>query len=489
MKITIPKRSTFKPQRSGDAAYERVTRGREYRRLGNQLSQLGQQIVVRQRKAKRQIEMQRAREEAERRQAQFLREYNPTEHEELPKALRKWQKEARGEILKELDPGAREAADAAVRGVFLRGLQSGDQLAYEYRTQELAGEHDNYRYEAMRRGSTVDDPGEITEIETTYFQTVDGLVEQGVYTAEKGEKLKRSFSRGIVEDRLQDLMIEQPHVVVNMLDEGAFPRLDSDTRQSLHARAVTAARQKDAREEAEREEAERKREELRKANQDAVFMELYSRSSEGALERETVESMRQLRLLRPSQYTQLVRVLDDPDSADDPQIVRNLELSIMRGEVVDPSEVLNYVGEGVSTATAKDLIDLIGEGSAFVQSRDYKQAVDYLDRQLGVSPGIQISGLSGDEQQRVARARRELYERVNAGEKPWAIVDEMLPRYQRNPSGLPKPRFPGAQAAIDAFSRGSISATVLEQQIELMRAHGIEEFPEAFQYEMKEGQP
>lgn len=468
MKITVPERTTFLPQRSGSVALVPTQVGGQ-QALGRSMANIGREILERERRAKHQVQLQRVREQAEREQLEFLRRYDPTRYEDMPKELAEFQRARTDKMLESVSPEIRSQARGVIEGVWAVGIQKGDQLRYEYGLADVRSEHAEYRFEAMARASATDDLSEVTEIETEYYQTLDGLVSQGVYGMDRATELKLSFSEGVVIDRLREQMIEEPHVVAEMLDDPErFPRLSGEQRRSLLVAATNAARAKDAREEAERRRAEAEERRALANSQDRRFMQLYAKSVSGDLTQAEVDQARQARLLRPSQYTQLVRVLQTEDALDDPAVVRQLQYGILAGDIRNPMEVLGFIGDGLSGDTAAELVNMIEQGAAVVQSQDFKAARDYLQRQLGVTPGIQIGALQGDEQQRVARAMRELYERTIAGENPWTVADEMLPRYQRTARGLPKPMYPNEQALTDAYSRDEISDTVYEQQLELL---------------------
>lgn len=472
MQVRIPKRTTFAARKSSSVALVPTRQGGQ-QALGQPMQKLGAEILERERKARHTVELQTVRERAMREQEDFLRRYPPGAHQQLGSELQRFQRQMTKEILKGVSGDVKAQARGVLQSVWMDGATAADEMRYEYGIEQIKAAAQEHRYETMARAAATSSPHEAMSAIDLYGQTVDALVAQGIYAPSKGQELKESFGDAVMTQRLKEQLITDPHGVVELLqDPEAAPYLTGESRRSILDAAVTAARQKDAREEADREQAEREAEESLGRIQDRTFMALYAGTLDGSTDMADIDRNRQLGLLKPSQYTQLVKVMQSPDAQDDPEVVEYFTRGIMSGEITNPTQIINSVGHGLSPNTASQLVNDLEQGAAVVQSRNFKEARNYLDRQLGVTPGITIGALTGDEQQTVARARRELYERALGGEDPWTVADEMLPRYVSRERGFPEPMYPDEEALMEAFEAGEINETVLDQQLRLLDQTG-----------------
>ena len=310
-------------------------------------------------------------------------------------------------------------------------------------------------------------------------QTINDAVDNFILDADGAETLKDKTLSSIYENRARRRMLVDPDEVAEQInDRDIYPYINEKTRTTLMASAQKAAVAKERRDEVEQNRIDREEEQKLKIEreQEAVsfFVRLNSRNLDYGSFMADIEKSATQRKLSDGDYRRLygaVVEMQKGGGKTDPATYNEIAVRVHMGMIESPGDVWEMAGKGLDLKDIKELSSVVLEGKPIFKSRDYKESAEHLRRMMGESPGM-LSMLSGkNDSVRVGRAIRELYFRVKGGEKPWDVVDEMIPRYMKKPTeGMPKPRYNTTKAALDAFVAGSIDKTAYDREVSIIKA-------------------
>lgn len=302
-----------------------------------------------------------------------------------------------------------------------------------------------------------------------------GAYERGGWIdPEAAAKLRLSTRSRADEVQARQTINDNPEAAVRLLgDAKNFPNLDEKTREVLERQAIsrtdTLVRQRTAQAEKRERDAERQL----KIHQGLKEIETFGRlDSTSPPSLEEIEGMGRRREISPDGYLAARRaILSGETGRDDAAFVNGLHARILAGEA-SLAEIRDAPLGSISMKTKSTMMDKwksVQEGGAYA-SRDYKDGLDTLKAAIVTTgPGSQF--LRTDEQQKMARARRELDEWIRANkvgvddtQRIWQKVDEMMPRYQSAPPsayGLPRPRLGEVKTKEDIAKVADATAAAL----------------------------
>lgn len=312
------------------------------------------------------------------------------------------------------------------------------------------------------------------------FEIIAGNAAAGVISPLDAEKKIRAFTDGVIEDQFSLMTYQDPDGVLerlyNTADE-ALASMSSDKRADLILRAEKRSEAMRKQDEAERRRATAADERTVTDLHDLNYGRLYAAVDQGDANFGTLTQALEDNKISGTQFKTLydrAAVVAEAGGPGNRQAVNNLKMRVWGGTLT-PGMILDSkrgVG-GINTAEAETLLALTREGSAFTQTEDYKQAADYLQSQLGYTPGSILGG--SDSSATAANAKAALYEfyirmKENQSAVPQNVMMEVLERFQAK-GVKPKPvptRFKTPDAAINALRDGRInSIDELNFEIEL----------------------
>lgn len=310
------------------------------------------------------------------------------------------------------------------------------------------------------------------------LDTADGAIgayERGGWISpEDAARLRLTTRSKADEVSARQLINASPEAAVGLLgDNKNFPNLDEKTREVLERQAISRADTLVKQRTAQAEKNERNAERELKIDQGLNEISLIGRlESDKPPTLEEVTALAGRRQISPDGYMTVRKaILSGELGRDDPAFVNGMHTRILSGEA-SLAEIRDAPLSSISMKTKATMLDKwkgVQEGGAYA-SRDYKDGIDTL-RSAIVTTGPGSQFVRTDEQQKLARARRELDEWIRSTKvgvddtaRVWQKIDEMLPRYQSAPPsayGLPRPRLGEVKTREDVAKIAEATAVAL----------------------------
>lgn len=284
------------------------------------------------------------------------------------------------------------------------------------------------------------------------------------------EKKLRSFVDGVFEDELQVQVYEQPDRVLHDIYSGDFERargmpLGEETKQRLILNAE------------KRSEALRAQRRADERRQDVINAKRLTEAQEynyGALNASVVNGAATVTDVMAAMQSGAVGgthgaqlydkaiIVAQKGGPGNPFVADDLRMKAYQG-TLSTGELLqsSAMPQGLNKDETNELLSLLDKGSAMTSTRDYKEAVNYVESTLKINPLAGMKGGGGQTDAIAGLAHRELYERSTSdpNANPMAIAQDIVERFNQFPVFTPpQARFPSLDAAKAALRAGTITS-------------------------------
>ena len=312
---------------------------------------------------------------------------------------------------------------------------------------------------------------EANRITLSALEAIRGSAGAGIISPLEAAKQERDFLDGIAEDKLNLQVYQDPEQVLEDIYAGSYSTLSEDARQRIILNAEKRAEALRAQEAANARRLEATERRQREEAQDYRFGAMYEQAKIGALGKDEAASALAQHRIRAEQFRTLwdaADALERGGGPGNPQTAEQLRRQAYGGELTMGQLITQAESGGLNATETAELVGLVNDGSALVNSRDYREAVSYLDGQLGFYG--QGEGMSQEVMAAVSAARRELYQRARANPEVdlWGLASEIAKRYSPfdfQPFGSRTPRFETPDAAVEAFRLRKITQDELNTEL------------------------
>lgn len=384
------------------------------------------------------------------------------------------------EALKDVqDPYARAAIQKDILEFSATASVEAQKTQFSQQADWSRGALQGYLYKTRTDVAQAPNPVERKRLITSATQAIQGAAAAGFVSPLESEKMVKSFIDGTYEDQLQGMVYNDPDGVLRAISEGKFDGLSEDIKQRIIVNAEKRAESLRDQEAVEARRRDRIEERLLKRNQDTNFGMMYAGATAGQMNRAEAYAALQSGNIRAEHYKQLWDVIEANEQKGgigNPVVADSMRMDAYTGRLT-VGQILASAQDpaGINKPEINELLDLVNKGSAFTTTRDYKEAVSYLEGQLKTL-GLAMSGTTGGGGQVDALgaiAVRELYVRVQSqggNADPLVVAQDIATRYAKMPLIIkPTPRFPSLQAAEDALRAGEIGQREFDSEVELFR--------------------
>jgi hypothetical protein len=269
------------------------------------------------------------------------------------------------------------------------------------------------------------------------------------------------------------------------LQSGLFEDLPADAREVAAARAIDAAERSELHQLSMLDRAEAIQErQARRAREDRAA-QLRVSLMRGELTEQALVAEVGARSISNDEFDGLLRAMrTEGAQRDDPPTALALRDGIYAGVVTGADVLREFRNGNLSQSSAEELMSLDDQvarrgGDSILDRDDVKRARRFLNDTIGGLRGP-LAVLDADESARVANGLREFDARVQAGDDPWQVADQLAAQFRTTPPAVTsfgRPMFlvgtPAAPdieasiaATIAAFNRGEIDQTTAAREIE-----------------------
>ncbi len=211
-------------------------------------------------------------------------------------------------------------------------------------------------------------------------------------------------------------------------------------------------------------------------NRAFAFAKYFDGIIECTVSEDDIDAARSSRLISGEQFVTLRRALDAEETPEDDDGVVLVMMRDLDDGLLTKERVLNAYGDGLITRErAVELRTAVDRGTDETE----REALQFIRANVGGVRGP-LAVLDSQSSQREAAAVREFRSRVDKGESPDAVADDIVTRFRKQEPGmsaLPRPVFligprsnpdiaATAQRTLAAFDRGEISEATLKRELE-----------------------
>lgn len=305
----------------------------------------------------------------------------------------------------------------------------------------------------------------------------------GVISPLDAEKQARAFVDGVAEDELNIRVYNDPDGVLADLYSGKYGAMSVENRQRITINAEKRAEALRNERAADRRRTEAADKAAHRAVQDLNFGTYYNYVKAGQIGTAALYDALQSGEIRGEQFRTLAdtaEAVSRAGGAGDPEAADSLAQRAYRGTLTVGDVLAAQDGPaGINRDETAALLELLEKGSAATNTRDYKEAVKYVEGTLGLSLNVGGGVIKGAMDPVTAMAIRELYTRVVSDGKadPMSTAQDIVERYQKRKvpgSTAPKPRYPTLDEAKAAYRRGDITGREFDTEAAV---HGMQRTP------------
>jgi len=262
----------------------------------------------------------------------------------------------------------------------------------------------------------------------------------GIYTPETANRLLADTRNDVYTSRIKrDMAADPEQTYHDLLDEDYYPELPEDKRATLTETARKRMETKAKADARKLKKTHTEEDRLLKIRQDKTSGFGYSLLQENELDEEWLETMRENRSLKASDYTKLKDSLNNAlkkGGVTDPSVYY-AAMNQVYGGAVTIDMLYRQVGEGLTYDDVKELQTILQEGKPIFKTKEYQEARSFVRESMGITG---FGFMKESDGPKVASASRELYERVKNGSNPMTAADDIIGRYNKRQQGLPSTR-------------------------------------------------